>query len=127
METLMSMDEKDLARQLHETREDTQEWEDGRTEIESRPSGSQVVSFRMPTEEFELLQNDLEATGEKLAEYIRKAIAIRLHGVPIGPTVELTSGATRLTIRSHIVTEARRGSSFAENLVPDYGPATAAL
>lgn len=123
----MSMDERDLARQLHESRDDPDEWENGRTDIESRPSGSQVVSFRMPTEEFDLLQNDLEATGEKLAEYIRKAIAVRLHGVPIGPTVELTSGATRLTIRSHIVTEPRRGSSFAENLVPDYGPATAAV
>ena len=123
----MSMNESDLARQLHETREDPDEWEHARTDIESRPSGSQVVSFRMPTAEFELLQEDLEATGEKLAEYIRRAIAIRLHGVPIGPTVELTSGATRLTIRSHIVTEARRGSSFAENFIPDYGPTTASL
>jgi len=121
------MDEKDLARELHESRDDPNEWEEAPTHIESRPSGSQVVSFRMPTDEFELLQGDVEAAGEKLAEYIRKAIALRLHGVPIGPTVELTSGATRLTIRSHIVTEARRGSSFAENFVPDYSPTTASL
>lgn len=122
----MSMNER-RARELHEHRDDSEEWEDEASAIDSRPSGSQVVSFRVPTEEFELLQKGLGTTGEKLSEYIRKAIAVRLHGVPIGPAVELTSGATRLTIRSHIVTETHQGSSFAENLVPDYGPTTASL
>ncbi|CAN5684495.1 hypothetical protein BH24ACT26_BH24ACT26_02090 [soil metagenome] len=99
--------EKEMAAELHEHRHDEGEWEDEPAEVEVRPKSTSVVSFRLPSEELDALEDAAERTGESMSEFVRKALALRLHGTPIGPAVEVSSGATRLVIRSHVVTESR--------------------
>jgi hypothetical protein len=109
--------------ELLEHRDDDGEWEEEAEPVTVK-TGSEVVSFRLSSDELDALAESAEQRGESLSEYIRAAIALRLHGTPIGPAVEVSSGATRLTIRSHIVVG---GSRVAEgSFVPDVPPMTAA-
>ena len=86
------MNEKDAARELYEHRNDPEEWGE-EEEIEVKPRRSSVVSFRLPPEEFAALERAMENTGESLSEFIRKALAMRLRGIPVGgSTVEVTYG-----------------------------------
>ena len=87
----MSESEKDLVREIWEHRDDPKEWGE-EEEIEVRSRRSSVLSFRLPSEEFAALEQAMEQTGESLSEFIRKALAIRLHGIPIGPALEVTYG-----------------------------------
>lgn len=119
-------DEAELAAELYEHRDDPAQWAEEPEQIEVRQSRSDVVSFRMPTEEFEALIEASREASESTSEFIRKAIAIRMHGVAIGPAVEVSTGASRLLVRSHIVT-ASRTANLAESFVPDLPPLTSAI
>jgi len=52
-----------------------------------------VLTFRLPPEELAALERAMEQSGESLSEFIRKALAARLHGVRIGPTMEIVYGS----------------------------------
>src|SRR5438094_871431 len=80
-----------------------QEWEE--VEVEVRPRGTEVVSFRLPSQEVSGLIEAAQKAGETLSEYIRGALAIRMLGTPIGPVVELNTSGGQLRIRSHIVVD----------------------
>jgi hypothetical protein len=84
--------EKDRADELWEHRNDPDEWSEEAEEIETRPSGSAVVSFRIPWDELEELDEAATAKGESLSEFIRKAVRYRLAGIAIAPIVEMTFG-----------------------------------
>ncbi len=86
---------RDLAEELWEHRNDPDEWSDEAEDIETRPSGSAVVSFRLPWEELEELDEAAAAKGESLSEFIRKALRFRLAGIAIAPFVEMTYGGAR--------------------------------
>ncbi|MGH2682901.1 MAG: hypothetical protein ACRDIX_06680 [Actinomycetota bacterium] len=116
----MSDEQRDPAAELFEHRDDAGEWSEEPEEIEVRPSPSEVVSFRVPSGEFDLLEDAARNAGESISEYIRKALALRLHGTPIGPTIEITSGAERLLVRSHIVTGGYREAP--SSIVQDFPP-----
>ena len=97
------MSEKDAARELYEHRNDPDGWSEEEEEIEVKPRRSSVLSFRLPSEEFAALERAMEQTGESLTEFIRNALAIRLHGVPIGPALEVTyGGPDELLVRRRI-------------------------
>lgn len=68
---------EELANELDASRGDESLWKREAAEVEVRPSGSQVVSFRMPNDEFDQLMEDAASSGESISEYIRGAI--RLH------------------------------------------------
>jgi Ribbon-helix-helix protein, copG family len=54
-----------------------------------------VVSFRIPWDELEELDEAATAEGESLSEFIRKAVRFRLAGIAIAPFVEMTYGGAR--------------------------------
>ena len=86
-----------------------------------KPAGMQVLSFRLSLDELEGLQAAAEAAGESVSEYIRSALALRVHGVPIGPAAEVTFGSGTLTVRSHIITRStneNRATDFVSDVPP---------
>jgi hypothetical protein len=95
---LVMKDEKALAAELESTRDDAGEWSEMRAEIEVRPNRSQVVSFRLPLEELEMLTNAAGVAGESISEFIRRAIEMRtqqkfspsLYGVTFGGKIAVT-------------------------------------
>ena len=112
------------AEELFEHRDDPGEWSEEPADVTVKPSRSEVVSFRLPPNELDALEGAASASGESVSEYIRKSLALRLFGEPIGPAVEITSDATRLTIRSHIIVSRRKDAPA--SFVPDVPPLTAA-
>ena len=103
----MGETERETADELYEHRHDADEWSDESVDVEVKPKATSIVSFRLPNDELDALEEAAERSGENLSEFVRKALALRLHGTPIGPAVEVSSGATRLVIRSHVVTNNR--------------------
>jgi hypothetical protein len=64
--------------------EDEGEWEEEPEQIESRPSGSQVLSARLPTILAEELLAEAARRGVRPSELIRDAIELWLRAVPGG-------------------------------------------
>jgi hypothetical protein len=95
-EQQMSENRKDLARELYEHRNDPEEWGEEAEEIEVKPRRSSVLSFRLPPEELDALEQAMARTGESLSEYIRGALAFRIHAdaaMPMLGTLGITYGA----------------------------------
>jgi len=72
--------------------EDEGEWEDGPEQIESRPSGTQVISARLPTVLAEHLLAEASNRGIRPSELVRQAVEVymrsavgRVASVPSGP------------------------------------------
>ncbi len=90
----MSESRRKLAEELYEHRNDPGEWGEEVEEIEVKPRRSSVLSFRLPTEELDTLERDMARTGETLSEYIRNALAMRLHGETVaGVMAGIISGS----------------------------------
>lgn len=70
--------ERDEARALYDHRHDEGEWSDVPVAIEVRPLRSEVVSFRLPTEEMTELETAARTGGESISSFVRKAITERL-------------------------------------------------
>lgn len=51
--------------------------DEGAVEVEARPTGFTVVSFRLPYEEYEALEEAASEGGETLSDYIRAALRLR--------------------------------------------------
>lgn len=63
---------------LYEHRNDPDEWDDQPAEIEVRPAGSEVVSFRLPSDELDRVVEAAQAAGESLSQFVRGALSARL-------------------------------------------------
>ena len=114
--------EKDPADELWEHRNDPDEWSEEAEEIETRPSGSAVVSFRIPWDELEELDDAATERGESLSEFIRKAVRLRLEGITIATIVEMTYGGAR-EFSLHTDTPARlRGTGASSVLKKPLAP-----
>jgi hypothetical protein len=59
--------------------EDEGEWEDAAEQIENRPSGSQVISARLPTILAEELLDEASQRGLRPSEVVRQAVEAYLH------------------------------------------------
>ncbi len=79
---------------------------------------------RYPPRDGNGLETAAAAQGENLSEFIRKAIAIRIYGEPIGPAVQISFGAQSLYVQSHMVTAARNINNA--ELFPSEAPGTVA-
>lgn len=99
----MSMSEEELAKELFETRDQPGQWSDEPEKSPAKVSGMPVLSFRLSLNELEDLQKAADDLGESVSEFIRGALVLRVHGVPIGPAVEVTSGSGTLTVRSRLL------------------------
>jgi len=120
----MSQFPEEQAREVIEHRDDPDEWSEDPEAVDVRPSRSEVVSFRLPSDEMDVLEEAAARSRESLSEFIRGALALRLYGEPIGPAIEVSSGATRLTVRSHIIVGGRKDAPA--SFVPDVPPLTQA-
>ena len=73
----MMQEPEEDASDLYTHRHDPDEWEEATTPAKIRPLGTSVISCRLPTDEFHALEAAAQAAGEKLSEYMRKAILLR--------------------------------------------------
>jgi hypothetical protein len=104
----MNSSEKGPIQELWDHRNDPEEWGEEPVEIEARPTGSTIVSFRIPWEEYEELQDAATAKGESLSEFIREALRYRLKGSTLAAFVEMTSGgANQFRLLSDIPARSR--------------------
>lgn len=78
------MTDRELADEVLAHSEDVGEWEETPVEIERRPSGTQVVSARLPAELAQRVIAEAEARGTRLSEVIREAVEAHLTGVRYG-------------------------------------------
>lgn len=119
------------AAELYEHRNDPDEWDDNAVEIDVQPSGSEVVSFRIPSEEFDRVSRAAREAGESLSEFVRSAVRIRLEAPPAVSAQELMSGMLgRVVIYGHETgaarTGLRAGSAYVQGvrIYPQSGTAT---
>lgn len=78
---------------LHRARKDPSGWEDEPTEITVAPRKSEVVSFRLPSDELDQLEEAAAAAGETLSEYIRRALRALISGsVATRPGIDVMAG-----------------------------------
>lgn len=87
------MSEKDVVKDIWGHRDDPEEWGEEAKDIKARPGRSSVVSFRLPTEELDTVEEAAERNGETVSQYIRGALALRLHGEAAGSPVGIIYGS----------------------------------
>jgi Ribbon-helix-helix protein, copG family len=96
--------EEELATELLEHRNDEGEWGEEAVPIKRRPSRTEVVSVRIPSSDLDLIEELAEHVGESISDFIRGAIALRLHGQMMDPVLGFSSGARRdLTLQVRTV------------------------
>jgi len=72
--------EKALATKLYAHRDRSDDWDETPTEAQVHAQRAIVTSLRLPIEEFRAVQNAAKSAGQTVSEFIRTAIASRLHG-----------------------------------------------
>lgn len=77
---------------LHDHRNDADEWDDQRVEVEVRPAGSEVVSFRLPSDELDRVVEAAQVAGESLSQFVRGALSARLEPTGQALARTVTSG-----------------------------------
>jgi hypothetical protein len=85
--------EEELATELLEHRNDKGEWGEEAVPIKRRPSRTEVVSVRIPSSDLDLMEELAGQAGESISDFIRGAIALRLHGQVMDPVLGFASGA----------------------------------
>jgi hypothetical protein len=106
-------DKERTADDILEHSEDEGEWEQKPEQIESRPSGSQVISARLPTALAEQVLAEAARRGAKPSEVVREAIEIWLRAVPSSVT-EISAYAGQ---NMHVITPSIQGRTDNFNLV----------
>ena len=77
---------------LYDHRNEPGEWDDQPVDIEVRPTGSEVVSFRLPSDELDRVVEAAKAAGESLSQFVRGALRARLEPTAQALARTLTSG-----------------------------------
>ena len=107
-------DDRALAADLYAHRNDPEAASERATKIESGPTGMQVVSFRLPTEELRLVLRVANTSGESLSGFVRGALALRMGRELIVSPIEWTfgtPGTSRGTLALNSLTGAILGRS----------------
>jgi len=86
------------ADELYEHRHDEDEWEDEPAEVRARPTTTEVVSFRLGSDELDRLQASARERGVSLSEFIRGAIERELGGGPTSELEDLYTGAAKVIL-----------------------------
>lgn len=108
------------AGELYEHRNDPDEWDDEAVEIDVRPSGSEVVSFRISSEEFDRVSEAVRESGESLSEFIRVAVRTRLEApVTVGAQEFMSGLLGRVVTYRHETGAARTGLRAGSAYVPN--------
>jgi ribbon-helix-helix CopG family protein len=111
------MRERDVAKELHDHRGDPEEWEDTPTRVKVQPARTEVVSFRLPSAQLDVIEGLADQAGQSVSEFVRNAVIAYINGETMEPFVDVQSGASgglRVTMRTAI-----RGSGYtSKDLVP---------
>jgi Ribbon-helix-helix protein, copG family len=115
----MPMKEREAAKELHDHRGDQEEWEDTPVRVKVQPARTEVVSFRLPSDQLDVIEGLADQAGQSISEFIRSAVLAYISGEMMEPFLDVRSGASgelRLTMRTQI-----RSSGYTSNdLVPDH-------
>jgi hypothetical protein len=117
---MASMDEHELAKQLHDHRGDPDEWEDTPTRVKVQPARSEVVSFRLPSDQLDLVERLASEAGQSVSELLRSAVLAFIRGETLEPVLEIHSGSSgrlQLTLRTTL-----RGAGFTHAEPADWVP-----
>lgn len=93
-----------VANEVLEHSEDEGEWDEQPVRIETRPSGTQVVSARLPTALAEELLAEAERRGVKPSELVRDAVDRLLHEKRTTTTYTTTSISASTSALLRVVT-----------------------
>ena len=117
---------------LYDNRNDPSMWEESSTDIAVTPRKSEVISFRLPSDELDRLGMAASATGETISEFVRAALAERMLGSRrLLPEFDLMAGKANfllfveLKMRSSNRAEAEGQIEFAK--VPDFPPTSVSI
>ena len=81
------------AEELHRMRDDPSAWEDEPTPIRVGERKTEVVSFRLPSDELDQLEVAAAAAGESLSEYVRRALrSLMGRSAPARPGLDVMAG-----------------------------------
>lgn len=137
-----TQDDRVLAQQLHSSRGDAQEWEEAPAEVRVKPSRSEVISFRVPSDLLDELEQAAGAQHVSVSGYIRKALVTYMRGsgteaLAMDALVDVhyglhhrgpsgMSGPSGLTVRTALRSPGRTENSAEIERVPDYPPSSVA-
>ena len=97
------MDDQELARELYKRRGDPDEWEDRPTEVKVQPPRSEVVSFRLPSDQLNLIEDLADQAGQSISEFLRNAVLAYVRGETMTPVLDVQAGGSgklQLTMRT---------------------------
>jgi hypothetical protein len=86
--------EKALAVRLHARRGESGDWDDTPIEARVQPQRAVVTSLRLPVEEFVAVQSAAKSAGQTVSDFIRSAIATKLHGVSHVTVMHVAAGSS---------------------------------
>jgi len=86
--------EKALAARLHVRRDESGDWDEAPIEAKVQPQRAVVTSLRLPIAEFVAIQAAAKTAGQTVSEFLRSAIATRLHGGIRVPSMHIAAGSS---------------------------------
>jgi hypothetical protein len=122
--------EKALAARLHAGRNEQTEWEETPIEAEIQTQRAVVTSLRLPVNEFTAVQNAAKAAGQTVSDFIRNAIATKLHGGIRIHALQIATGSSEGQSRVTVLAPTLEGGQThnpdpeIEMMVPQYANLT---
>lgn len=107
---------------LHAHKDDPDEWDDAPAEVTVRPSPAEVVSFRIPGDELDRLQEAAAAEGVTLSQFIRDALRDKIEGRPWASLGDVSSGLVKLTLGAEWPRRRAVVSATGDQGVPIHAP-----
>jgi hypothetical protein len=114
------VDDQQLASELYERRGDPDEWEDTPTKVKVQPARNEVVSFRLPSDQLNLIEDLADQAGQSISEFLRSAVLAYVRGETMTPVLDVQAGGSgrlQLTIRTPLP-----GSGHTYTDPPDWIP-----
>lgn len=104
--------ERDVTKpdELFRRRHDEDEWEEEPAEVRVRPSTTEVVSFRLGSDELDRVQEAARGRGISLSEFIRGAIERELDGGPAACVDDVYVGAMKTILGAEWSRDVSRSS-----------------
>ena len=119
-------DKRSLAEELQDSRYDEDAWEKEPVTVAVTARKTEVVSFRLPSEELDALEAAAAEAGQSISEYVRGALQLRMTGraSDVLPVIDLSAGIADGAFGSvWVVRPPSRGSSRTDGAeAPDFPP-----
>lgn len=116
------MDDRDLARELHDHRGDADEWEDTPDEVKVQPARSEVVSFRLSSDHLNEIEALATRMGQSISEFVRNAVLAYVRGEVMTPVLDVQAGGPgrlQFTMRTRLPSSAYTSSEPPEWIPSD--------